>query len=134
MVGSMSQNGTPNQPDVKTTTFVLSDAMYNKVKFLVQIVLPALSTLYFTLSAVWGLPGVEQVIGTLAALATFFGVLLGLSTKSYNASDAKYDGAIVLHQKEDGGKLYSLELNGDPADLDLKKEVAFKVVPALPLV
>lgn len=107
--------------------FMLGDAIYNKMKFLVQIVFPALSTLYFTLGAVWGLPGVEQVIGTLAALATFFGVMLGLSTKTYNSSDTKYDGKIVVGPSESGGLLYTLELNGEPEDLLTQKNVTFKI-------
>lgn len=108
---------------------LLGDKIYEKMKFVVQIVFPALSTFYFTLGGVWDLPSVEQVIGTLAALATFFGVILGLSTKTYKESDAKFAGSIVIGQGEGGRKLYSLELNGDPEDLDQKKEVIFKISP-----
>lgn len=111
---------------------LLGDNIYEKLKFVVQIVLPALSTFYFTLGAVWDLPNVEQVIGTLAALATFFGVILGLSTKTYNDSDAKFAGSILIGQGEGGQKLYSLEINGDPADLDQQKEVTFKIGSPLP--
>jgi hypothetical protein len=122
-------------PEVKNTTFVLSDSVYVKMKFLVQVLLPALSTLYFTLGSVWNFPGVEQVIGTLAAIAVFFGVLLGLSTKAYNASEAKYDGNVVVQTTDTGVKVYSLELNGDPATLDQKDSVTFKVAaPVVPKV
>lgn len=119
--------------DTKPKGLLLGDAIYTKLKFVVQLLLPALSTLYFTLGAVWGLPKVEQVIGTFAALATFLGVILGLSSRTYNSSDIKYSGEIVIQDKESGGKLYSLELNGDPQDLVEKKEVTFKIGSVHPL-
>lgn len=116
-----------NTPQAPTKGFILSDAIYGKLKTVVQVVLPALSTLYFTLGAVWNLPSVEKVIGTNAALATFFGIVLGLSTKAYNTTE-KYAGQIVLKiDEETGKKLYSLELDGDPEELDQKKEVTFKI-------
>lgn len=113
--------------EISTSKFIMNEALYLRMKFIVQILLPAISTLYFTLGAVWGLPMVEQVIGTLAALATFLGVLLGLSTKAYNASEAKFDGQIVITETVGGSKLYSLELKGSPSGLDDKNSVLFKV-------
>lgn len=62
----------------------LPDKMYNVLKWLTMIVLPALATLYFALSGIWGFPYGEQVVGTIAALVTFFGVVLGVSTAQYN--------------------------------------------------
>ena len=57
---------------------------YDVLKFIAQILLPALGTLYFTLAQIWGLPYAEQIVGTIAAIDTFLGVLLGISTSSYN--------------------------------------------------
>jgi Putative phage holin Dp-1 len=119
----------PMPPILPKKGFVMSEVNYANMKKLVQVFLPAVSTLYFTLGSVWGLPAVTQVIGTLAALATFIGVLLGIASKTYNSSDAKYGGVIVVHEKEDGGKLLSLEVNGDPLDIVNQKEVTFKVAP-----
>jgi hypothetical protein len=108
--------------------FMLSEAMYTKMKFLVQIVLPALGTLYFTLSNIWGLPGAEQVMGTLSALAIFFGLLLGLSTKNFDQSEARYDGAMHFTPNPTGeGGAYLLELKGDPANIQYMDKVTFKV-------
>jgi hypothetical protein len=64
----------------------LPDKMYNVLKWLTMIVLPALATLYFALSGIWGFPYGEQVVGTITALVTFFGVVLGVSTAQYNKS------------------------------------------------
>jgi hypothetical protein len=112
--------------------FVLSGPIYDKMKFVVQVLLPALSTLYFTLGSIWDLPNVEQVVGTLAAIAIFLGVLLGLSSKNYNASEVKYVGDLVPTEKANGGLLYSLEINGDPADILDMSEAIFRVLPLRP--
>lgn len=52
----------------------------NFYKNLAQIYLPALATLYFALASIWGLPCVEQVVGTITAIDTFLGVCLGICT------------------------------------------------------
>lgn len=110
---------------------LLNGATYDLLKKLVQVVLPAVGSLYFGLAKIWGLPASEEVVGTLAILATFFGVLLSISHASYNASDSKYDGKLIMHDTENGGKLFSLELNGNPLNLDQKKQVSFKVEPSV---
>ncbi len=111
------------------TTPMIGDKLYDLMKLLVQLWIPAVSTLYFTLAAIWGLPAAEQVVGTLAALATFLGVSLRISNKSYRASNAPYDGVINITATASGTTLYSLELNSDPELLDTKSSVVFKVVP-----
>lgn len=62
----------------------MSNSVYNVLKYIALVALPALGTLYFTLSQIWGLPYGEQVVGTIAAIDTFLGALLGISTKKYN--------------------------------------------------
>ena len=61
----------------------ISNKTYDILKWIAQYLLPALGTLYFGLAGVWGLPYGEQVIGTITALDTFLGVLLGLSSAEY---------------------------------------------------
>lgn len=61
----------------------LPDRIYDVLKWLVMIVLPATSTLYFALSGIWGWPYAEEVVGTLAAITTFLGALLGISAAQY---------------------------------------------------
>ena len=45
--------------------------------------LPALGTLYFALAGIWGLPYGEQLVGTITAIDTFLGVILGITTAQY---------------------------------------------------
>ena len=112
-----------------TPTPFLSNKMYDSLKWTAQIFLPALGTLYFGLSQIWGFPKGAEVVGTITIIDTFLGVLLGLATKSYNASDAPYDGSIDVFDSE-GKKTYSLTLNSDPEALDQKSQVVFKVNPS----
>ena len=62
----------------------LSDNIYNILKYIAQIILPALATLYLALAGIWNLPFGEQVSGTIMAIDTFLGVLLRISSANYN--------------------------------------------------
>lgn len=64
--------------------FKLSNEVYDILKFIAQIVLPALGTLYFALAGIWGWPYGEQIVGTITAVDAFLGALLGISTAAYN--------------------------------------------------
>lgn len=62
----------------------MSDKVYNILKWGAMYLLPALGTLYFALAGVWGLPYGEEIVGTITAIDTFLGVLLGISSAQYN--------------------------------------------------
>ena len=62
----------------------LNDKLYNVLKWVALVVLPAIATLYFTLSGIWGFPYGEQIVGTITAIDTFLGALLGISTYNYH--------------------------------------------------
>ncbi len=62
----------------------MSNKMYDVLKWIAQILLPALGTLYFALAGIWGFPYAEEVVGTITAIDTFLGVVLGISTTLYN--------------------------------------------------
>lgn len=64
--------------------FKLSNEVYDILKFVAQIVLPAAGTLYFALAGIWGWPYGEQIVGTITAVDAFLGALLGLSSAAYN--------------------------------------------------
>lgn len=70
----------------------LSNKAYDVLKFIAQIALPAAATLYFTLAGIWGFPYGEEIVGTITAVDTCLGVLLGVSTAKYKKeSEAKED-------------------------------------------
>lgn len=61
----------------------LSNKLYDILKWIALVVLPALSALYLGLSSIWGFPCGEQISGTIALLDTFLGTLLGISSVNY---------------------------------------------------
>lgn len=105
---------------------VLSDKLYKRLKWGTAILLPAISAAYFSLSGVLSLPYAEQVVGTIAVLTTFFGTVLGVSTRQYNRSDAKFDGAVILSPGEEDDTT-DLRFMMDPAALERKSSVLVKV-------
>ena len=107
---------------------MITGKLYNVLKFLALVALPAFGTLYFTLAGIWGLPAAEQVIGTIVAVDTFLGVILHISAVNYNSSTAQ--GMLNISETPDG-KTFSLELEGDPEqELEGKDRVVFKVQQA----
>ena len=62
---------------------ILSDKTYSLLKWIALILLPALGTLYFALAGIWELPFGEQIVGTITAIDTFLGAILGISTNNY---------------------------------------------------
>lgn len=69
----------------------LSNKVYDILKWVAQVVLPALGTLYFGLSQIWSWPASDKVIGTITAVDAFLGLLLGFSSYSYDG-----DGTITV--------------------------------------
>lgn len=64
--------------------FKMSDRVYDILKFIALIGLPACGSLYFALAGIWGFPYGEEIVGTITAIDTFLGVILGISTANYN--------------------------------------------------
>ena len=65
----------------------MSNKTYDVLKFVAQIGLPALGTLYFALASIWGLPFGEQIVGTITAVDVFLGALLGIASKNWGAKN-----------------------------------------------
>ena len=62
----------------------MSNHVYDILKYIAQIVIPAIATLYFALAKIWGFPYAAEITGTLAAVDAFMGALLQISTMQYN--------------------------------------------------
>ena len=61
----------------------MSNRTYDILKYIAQVILPALGTLYFALAGIWGFPYGEQIVGTITAVDTFLGVAIKISSDSY---------------------------------------------------
>jgi hypothetical protein len=108
---------------------IKSNKVYDFVKWLALVFIPALSVFYVALGAVWEFQNTAAVLGTLAAVDTLLGSLVHLSSASYKASDAAHDGVINVIQNDNGGQIAQLELHKDPEELINKTSVSFKVNP-----
>lgn len=64
----------------------LNDQLYDVLKWVTMIVIPALATAYVGLSGVWGWPYADEIAKTAAVVCTLLGALLGISTAEYNKS------------------------------------------------
>ena len=61
----------------------ISNKVYDVLKWIAQYFLPAIGTLYFAISTIWGFPYGEQVVGTITAIDAFLGAILGISSATY---------------------------------------------------
>lgn len=108
-----------------------SNKVYDFCKYLVEIVLPGLGTLYFSLAQIWGLPFGEEVVGTLVALALFIGVLIGISKSSYNKVSER-DGTIEIDASDPNRDVYSINLAIPLEELNERKTVSLNVAQLKP--
>lgn len=123
--------------DISTTTEPVSDEVapsgqmfsnrtYDWMKYLAQIVLPAVATLYFALSQIWGLPKGHEVVGTITAVDAFLGVILQLSSAQYNRKNVATGEAYV--DISNPTSPIRLSLDHSPEEMAAKDKVTFKVV------
>ena len=103
---------------------ISNSRIYDALKFLAQIVLPVFGAIYFVMAGIWDLPESDQVVGIIVIIVAFLGILLHLSTSKYSSENV---GEIEVTELPSGGKTYSLNLVGDPEDIELHDEVRFRV-------
>jgi|JI9StandDraft_1071089.scaffolds.fasta_scaffold441265_1 hypothetical protein len=109
--------------------YILSNKLYDLLKSITLIVLPALGTLYFALAQIWGLGSGEEVLATTSALAVFLGTVIKLGDRSYNNSEQQYDGEVNVLTNSKGGLKYDLALKGDPEGIQDLSQIKLKINP-----
>ena len=62
----------------------MSNKVYDVLKYIALILLPALGALYFALAKIWAFPYATEIVGTISAVDAFLGALLKISTDQYN--------------------------------------------------
>lgn len=100
----------------------ISNQIYDILKWIAQYVLPAIGTLYFALANIWGFPYGEQVVGTITAIDAFLGVILGISTSSYER-----DGTLQIDTSRDSLDKWDFKLDTPVSEVLNRKTVSFKV-------
>jgi hypothetical protein len=119
----MSQSS-PSSAAVKTP--LLSNNVYNIAKHVASIGLPLAAALYYALGHIWSLPDVGQVMVSIASVNTVLGGILGYSTATYNASEAKYAGVIQVIEG-DVKDVAQLILHDDTDTVLSRAEAIFKI-------
>lgn len=100
----------------------IPNKVYDILKEIAQIVLPAAGTLYFALAQIWNLPYGEQIVGTITAIDMFLGACLHISTKGYEG-----DGILNIDTTDPKTDKYSLDFVTALNKVNDKKTVMLKV-------
>ena len=79
-----ARGGSAGDQTGKEVKIGMTNKTYDILKYVAQIVLPALGTLYFALAQIWGFPYGEAIVGTITAVDAFLGAVLKISTDKYN--------------------------------------------------
>jgi len=106
-----------------------SSKMYNVLKIVALIWLPAIAALYTGIATLWSIGHVAEVVGTITTVDTFLGALLGVSTASYNAK-APSDGSLVIDKTNPLKDTYSLEISTPLEDLENRTAITLRVRPS----
>lgn len=103
---------------------VLNSNVYDSLKWLVQIVLPAIGACYAALAALWGFPYAEQVVGSISAICVLLGACLRISNSNYDG-----DGVLTVNSDldDDDENKYNVAFNKDLSELANKKQIMVTV-------
>lgn len=108
----------------------MTNKTYDRLKWVSLVLLPALASLYFGVGQIWHAPHVEEVVGTITLLDTFLGLLLGTSSKKYQAltDSPTVIGDLVVYQDVDGTPVtVKMDPHGDTPVFEEGKLAAFRV-------
>lgn len=103
----------------------LNDKVYDILKWVAQIVLPALGTFYFAIASIWHLPFAEQVVGTITAVDALLGALIGVSTMSYKKNGM--DGVLHIDTSDETVDRYQFEMITGFDEMEKKDEIHLRV-------
>lgn len=104
----------------------MNNKLYDFLKWVALILLPALATFYAALSGLWGFPYVLEVVGTITATDTFLGTLLALSSAKYSAAPDRFQGSVIVGKNAENEPVAFIRM-GAQSDWAGKEEVKFKV-------
>ena len=112
-------------PGSSTNPLLMNSRLYDRLKLTVLIILPALGSLYFGLSQIWGFPAGEEVVGSISLISVFFGTIVDQASSHFKQSGA--DGQLIVNEDPDAEEPYSLELHQDLLELAEKDQIMFGV-------
>ena len=112
-------------PGSSSNPLLMDSRTYDRLKMAVLIILPALGSLYFGLSQIWGFPAGEAVVGSIALISVAFGTIVDQASSRFKRSGA--DGELIVNEDPNAEEPYSLELHHELPDLAGKDQIIFGV-------
>lgn len=110
---------------------LLNNRTHKVLKTIVQLYMPAIATFYFTVGSIWGWPHIEAVIGTITAITTLLGVVLGITGHNYDKTavpiKATPDGVLNVTRQDDNKILYDFDAKESMTDLRNRTSVVFRI-------
>lgn len=100
--------------------------LYDALKWVAMVLLPALAVFYYAVAVIWGFPEPEKVVATINAFDLLLGAILGISSAAYKKSDSRFDGTMTVI-KGDTSLVNQLEINTSPEQLGKQSEIVLKV-------
>lgn len=102
----------------------INDKTYDFLNALVRYILPALGTLYFTLSEIWGFPNASEVVGTISAVAMFGGIVIALAKNKWKEPT---DGTLLIDETDPTLNSFGFEGGKKLEEFDDKQVVRLMV-------
>lgn len=106
----------------------VTNGQFDFMKRTAELGLPAVGALYFGLAQIWGLPAAEEVVGTVAILNTFVGVVVVIVRGQYNTNTEVKSGTLDVVTHEDGVQSATFNADMDLEDMMTADKVVFTVV------
>lgn len=103
----------------------LSNRTYTALSNIADIFLPALGVICFFLSLIFSIGGIRYILGTILIFILVLGIILLVSSNNYKET---HSGEIIIRENELGTKVFSLELDADPNELEAMDVISFKVI------
>lgn len=133
----MSEHNPPEPLDAGNTEYVAAptaprpgrftaNQAYDALKFVAQILLPAVGVAYYGFAGIWGLPQADEVVGSILVIDTFLGVFLAFWKAKYDNSDAAYDGEVILTPDHENG-MTNVNFLVPPHAVQTQKSIVLKV-------
>lgn len=105
----------------------LSNQVYDVLKWVTLVMLPAVGTAYLGLSQILNLPYATQVTGSIVVITTLLGTLIGISTVNHNKEEPTYDGVMLVNHSDPDKEVWSLDLGDELENLEVKDKIVLRV-------
>ena len=106
---------------------LFNNKIYDILKWIVLYLLPAIGTLFFSISQIWGISHAEQILGTISSVTIFLSMIIGLSSSTYKKNGSGTDGVMLVDTSNPDKDVYLLKLNNEVDNLSKKDIISFKV-------